>query len=69
VVCNAQGEKLSKQTGATAFDQGAAPAHLLEHALLPAARFLGLDLTASSIAEFWRVAIPAWAALVQCDPR
>jgi len=69
VVCNAQGEKLSKQTGATAFDQGVAPAHLLEHALIPAARFLGLDLTAGSIEEFWRVAIPAWAALVQCDPR
>ncbi|MET0268207.1 MAG: tRNA glutamyl-Q(34) synthetase GluQRS [Duganella sp.] len=60
LVLNDAGEKLSKQTGAQAFDTGAAPAVLLEQALLPAARFLGLPVQADSIDAFWRAAIPAW---------
>jgi glutamyl-Q tRNA(Asp) synthetase len=60
VVVNDVGEKLSKQTGAQAFDTGADAAALLQQALLPAARFLGMDLTAATIEEFWRHAIPAW---------
>lgn len=65
VVVNADGEKLSKQTGAQAFDNGAAAASLLGSALLPAARFLGLELQADSIAAFWRSAIPAWDAVLR----
>ena len=60
VVVNSVGEKLSKQTGAQAFDTGAAPEVLLTQALLPAARFLGMELTAASIDDFWRQAVPAW---------
>ncbi len=60
VVVNDVGEKLSKQTGAQAFDTGAAPEVLLTQALLPAARFLGMELTAASIDDFWRQAVPAW---------
>jgi glutamyl-Q tRNA(Asp) synthetase len=60
VVVNDAGEKLSKQTGAQAFDTGADAASLVQHALLPAARLLGMDLTAATVAEFWRHAIPAW---------
>jgi len=61
VVTNDSGEKLSKQTGALAFDTASNAAHLLASALLPAARFLGLDVRAESIDDFWRQAIPAWA--------
>lgn len=61
VVNNELGEKLSKQTGALAFDAGTAPENLLATALLPAARFLGLDVSADNIDDFWRQAIPAWA--------
>jgi glutamyl-Q tRNA(Asp) synthetase len=64
VVANADGEKLSKQTGAQAFDNGAPVAALLQSALLPAARFLGMELQAASVEEFWRNAVPAWAALL-----
>ncbi|SFU69891.1 tRNA glutamyl-Q(34) synthetase GluQRS [Pseudoduganella namucuonensis] len=64
VVVNADGEKLSKQTGAQAFDDGAPAASLLRSALLPAARFLGLDPRADSIDEFWRQAVPAWARML-----
>jgi glutamyl-Q tRNA(Asp) synthetase len=39
-------------------------AALLQSALLPAARFLGMELQAASVEEFWRNAIPAWAALL-----
>ncbi len=46
VVNNDSGEKLSKQTGALAFDTGTHAAELLASALLPAARFLGLDVRA-----------------------
>jgi len=60
VVVNDAGEKLSKQTGAQAFDTGANAAALVQHALLPAARLLGMDLAATTVAEFWRRAIPAW---------
>jgi glutamyl-Q tRNA(Asp) synthetase len=62
VVRNANGEKLSKQTGALAVrpgDEGAAVAALCE-----AAGFLGLDVAAGSLDEFWRIAIPAWAGLI-----
>ncbi|WP_374583072.1 tRNA glutamyl-Q(34) synthetase GluQRS [Pseudoduganella sp.] len=65
LVVNADGEKLSKQTGAQAFDTGAPAASLLDSALLPAARFLGLELQADSIDAFWRGAIPAWDALLR----
>jgi glutamyl-Q tRNA(Asp) synthetase len=61
VVLNEDGEKLSKQTGAQAFDNGASAELLLREALLPAARFLGLDVRAASIAAFWQQALPAWA--------
>jgi glutamyl-Q tRNA(Asp) synthetase len=64
VVVNALGEKLSKQTGAMAFDNGAAPQQLLRDAMLPAARFLGLDIQADNIDDFWRAATPAWAQLI-----
>lgn len=65
VVNNALGEKLSKQTGAQAFDSGAAPAQMLQTAILPAARFLGMELQAASIDEFWRLAVPAWARMLE----
>ena len=61
VVNNASGEKLSKQTGAIAFDTGTHAGELLASALLPAARFLGLDVRADDVEDFWRQAIPAWA--------
>ena len=61
VVTNANGEKLSKQTGALAFDRG--DNDLLHEALLPAARFLGLQLSpeVSDLHEFWQQAIRLWA--------
>lgn len=65
VVTNAAGEKLSKQTGAAAFDTGAAPATLLRDALLPAARFLGMELRAENIEQFWRLAVPAWERVLR----
>jgi glutamyl-Q tRNA(Asp) synthetase len=64
VVTNELGEKLSKQTGALAFDGGAGEQRtereLLRTALLPAARFLGMELQADTLADFWRRALPAW---------
>jgi glutamyl-Q tRNA(Asp) synthetase len=68
VVVNERGEKLSKQTGATAFDDGAPPELLLRQALLPAARFLGMDVQADTIDAFWRAATPAWAEVLR-NPR
>jgi glutamyl-Q tRNA(Asp) synthetase len=65
VVVNADGEKLSKQTGAAAFDNGSAAAALLSTSLLPAARFLGLELAAESIPAFWSAAVPAWENLLK----
>lgn len=63
VVRNAAGEKLSKQTGALAVrpgDEAGAVAALRE-----SAGFLRLDVPpAGSLAEFWRLAVPAWRAMV-----
>ena len=60
VLCNAAGEKLSKQTGALAVapgDERAAVAMLMR-----AAGFLGLDVGApQTLAAFWPSAISAWA--------
>jgi glutamyl-Q tRNA(Asp) synthetase len=73
VVRNANGEKLSKQTGALAVrpgmygnDQGDDSEAAAVAALLDAARFLGLhpDPGASSLAAFWQQAVPAWASLL-----
>jgi glutamyl-Q tRNA(Asp) synthetase len=56
VITNALGEKLSKQTGATALDL----LHPLE-ALIDAVQFLGLPVTsAKSVQDFWIQAIAAW---------
>ena len=57
-VTNAQGEKLSKQTGATALDRAQPFRTLME-----AASFLGLDVlpTNESVQAFWEAAVPAWA--------
>lgn len=65
VVANADGEKLSKQTGAAAFDNGAPPAQLLAQSLIPAARFLGLHVAAETIDGFWSAAVPAWERLLR----
>ncbi len=65
VVLNAAGDKMSKQTGAQAFDTGADPLVLLRDAMLPAARFLGLNIQAETLDAFWRAATPAWAQLLQ----
>lgn len=61
VVINQAGEKLSKQTGALAFDKG--NNDLLKDALLPAAQFLGLQLSTCSkdLNTFWRDATLAWS--------
>ena len=59
VLRNANGEKLSKQTGAVAVTAGLA-------ALLDAARALGLPVgTPATLEAFWRTAIPAWAAMLE----
>lgn len=68
VVVNELGEKLSKQTGAMAFDNGAPAETLLQQALLPAARFLGIDVQADTIEGFWRAATPAWAEVLRNPP-
>ncbi|MGV3741031.1 MAG: tRNA glutamyl-Q(34) synthetase GluQRS [Burkholderiaceae bacterium] len=63
VVTNAQGEKLSKQTGAAALDM----AHPLME-LMQAARFLELPITqAESLAHFWEQAIAAWRQRFSLD--
>ena len=63
VVRNANGEKLSKQTGALAVLPGDEAAAI--DALLAAVRFLGLPLERpDSLAGFWAAAIPAWAAML-----
>jgi glutamyl-Q tRNA(Asp) synthetase len=63
VVRNAAGEKLSKQTGALAVrpgDEAGAVAALRE-----SAGFLRLDVPpVGSLAEFWRLAVPAWRTMV-----
>ncbi|MFZ6771410.1 tRNA glutamyl-Q(34) synthetase GluQRS [Undibacterium sp. SXout7W] len=60
VVTNADGEKLSKQTGAMAFDRG--ENDLLHEALIPAARLLGLpvSLSLTDITSFWAEASILW---------
>ena len=67
VVRNANGEKLSKQTGAlavTAGDEASAVAALLE-----TARFLELGIgQVESLDAFWRAAIPAWGRLLERHP-
>jgi len=70
VVNNASGEKLSKQTGALAFDEDGDSGTknemaLLRTALLPAARFLGMALQADTLDAFWRRALPAWAQILK----
>jgi glutamyl-Q tRNA(Asp) synthetase len=55
VLTNEAGEKLSKQTGAQPLDfSRPLPA------LLDAARFLGLELDASTMSAFWSRALHAW---------
>jgi len=56
VVVNADGEKLSKQTGARAISRSEPLAALTE-----AARHLGLEIRADDVEEFYRDAVPAWA--------
>jgi glutamyl-Q tRNA(Asp) synthetase len=64
VLRNAQGEKLSKQTGAAAIAPDSEAQALA--ALLDAARGLGVPLAkADSLAGFWQAAIPAWATLLE----
>ena len=63
VVRNANGEKLSKQTGAVAVEAA------LE-ALMAAAGALGLQVGApEGVEAFWRAAVPAWAVLLQSTSR
>lgn len=63
IVRNADGEKLSKQTGALAVLPGDEAGAI--DALLAASRFLGLPLARpESLAGFWQAAIPAWRALI-----
>jgi len=75
VVRNAQGEKLSKQTGALAVQPGeygdsAGGEAAAVAALLNAARFLGLHPAPegapgpATLAAFWQQAVPAWASLL-----
>lgn len=61
VVVNPAGEKLSKQTGALAFDKG--DNDLLKDALLPAAKFLKLHLSSNTndLRTFWQEATSAWS--------
>lgn len=64
VVRNADGEKLSKQTGAPAVQSGGSEADAVA-ALATAAGFLGLgSIEAGSLAAFWQAAVPAWARLL-----
>jgi glutamyl-Q tRNA(Asp) synthetase len=64
VVTNADGEKLSKQTGAQALTLGESDADVLHAALRPAARFLSMEMNemddATTIVAFWQAAIVAW---------
>ena len=64
VVRNAQGEKLSKQTGAVAVMPGDEPAALA--VLQQAAAFLGLPpIHAATVSAFWQAAVPGWDALLR----
>jgi glutamyl-Q tRNA(Asp) synthetase len=63
VVRNADGEKLSKQTGALAVLPGDEAAAI--DALMDAARFLGLPLERpATLAGFWERAVPAWSVML-----
>jgi glutamyl-Q tRNA(Asp) synthetase len=67
VVRNADGEKLSKQTGAVAVSAGDEAAALA--ALLQTARYLELGVEgAASLDAFWQAAIPAWGRLLSRHP-
>jgi glutamyl-Q tRNA(Asp) synthetase len=57
VVCNAEGEKLSKQTGARSLDMRR-PLPALRQAALA----LGLDVKAGTVPTFWEKATAAWGA-------
>ena len=62
VVRNADGEKLSKQTGALAVRPGDEAGAVA--ALRQAAGFLGLEVgDVGSLDAFWKAAVPAWAVL------
>ncbi|MBC7496782.1 MAG: tRNA glutamyl-Q(34) synthetase GluQRS, partial [Sphingomonadaceae bacterium] len=64
LVCNAQGEKLSKQTGAMPLD----PNRPLP-SLLAAARVLGLKMgRIDSLEEFWVRALALWQRKLQSEP-
>lgn len=64
VVVNADGEKLSKQTGARAINRSQPLAALTE-----AARHLGLEIRAADMEGFYRAVVPAWAnRLAQLTP-
>ena len=58
VVANERGEKLSKQTGATALDRSDPVGELMR-----AAARLGLAVSPAgpSLQDFWDAAVPAWA--------
>ncbi len=61
---HADGEKLSKQNGAQALDLSQPL-----QALQDAAAFLGMDMTtATSVAAFWDMALPAWQRQLQRLP-
>lgn len=64
VVVNADGEKLSKQTGARAINRSQPLTALTE-----AARHLGLEIRAADMEGFYRAVVPAWAnRLAQLTP-
>ena len=64
LVRNAQGEKLSKQTGATALDATRPLPHLMR-----AAGMLGLGLeSATSVDGFWLQAVEAWSRITRAGP-
>ena len=64
VVRNANGEKLSKQTGALALTANTSAEALA--ALHQSARFLGLAVESQpSVEAFWRAALPAWETLLE----
>ena len=64
VVANERGEKLSKQTGATALDRSDPVAELMR-----AAARLGLAVrpVGTSLQDFWEAAVPAWARRFEVD--
>jgi glutamyl-Q tRNA(Asp) synthetase len=63
ILRNANGEKLSKQTGALAVQPGDETAAVA--ALMDAGRFLGLQIGhADSLPGFWQAAIAAWRDLL-----